>query len=179
MNPLHTPTPTRRAPVARTRSHDARRIRITLLLLALTLTLGPLTGCRTLARRAFKPPVVEVQDVRVRGIGFTGGTLDVTIEVQNPNGYRIEAKRVTYEFYLDSTKIVAGEIDRRVTLTERGATQLTIPVTIGFSELGVAMREYLSKGALDYRVSGQFTLVTPIGSFTRPYAGLGRVEGMP
>jgi LEA14-like dessication related protein len=157
----------------------ARTLRPSLLLLALALALVPLTGCRSLARRAFKPPVVEVQDVRVRGIGLTGGTLDVSLSVQNPNGYRIEAKRVTYEFYLDTTRIVAGDIDQRVVLEQRGATQFTIPVTIGYAALGVAMREYLSKGALDYRVSGQFTLVTPIGSFTRPYAGFGRVEGMP
>ena len=41
------------------------------------------------------------------------------------------------------------------------------------------MRYYMANGALDYRVEGMFTLVTPVGRLTRPYAGRGRVEGMP
>jgi hypothetical protein len=45
--------------------------------------------------------------------------------------------------------------------------------------MSMAMREYLAHGALNYRVTGQFTIVTPFGNMTRPYSGRGRVEGMP
>ncbi len=137
------------------------------------------TGCATLARQAFIAPTVEVRDVKVRTIGLTGGTLDVTLDLQNPNDYRLDAKQITYQFFVDSTKVVAGVVDRLVTLEEKGVATIVVPVNFGFNELAFAMREYTSKGALDYRVMGEFTLVTPFGSITRPYSGRGRVEGMP
>ena len=138
-----------------------------------------ITGCATLARQAFAPPVVEVKDVKVASIGLTGGTLNVTLSVSNPNEYRIDATRVTYRLFVDTTQIVSGEVDRLLTLENRGAAELVLPVNFGYRELGVAMREYTSKGALQYRVVGEFTLATPFGNITRPYSGAGRVQGMP
>lgn len=137
------------------------------------------SGCASLARQAFAPPVVEVTDVKVRSIGLTGGTLDVTLSLTNPNEYRIDATRVTYQFFVDTTRVVSGVVDRLLTLEDRGTTELTLPVDFGFRELGIVMREYAAKGALQYRVAGEFTLATPFGSITRPYSGNGRVEGMP
>lgn len=137
------------------------------------------SACATLARQAFANPIVEVRDVRVRNIGLAGGTVDVILDVQNPNEYRIDASRITYAFFLDTTQIVTGVIDRMVTLDERGRTSITVPVNFGYTEMGIAMRQYAAKGTLDYNVRGEFTLKTPFGSITRPYAGRGRVEGMP
>lgn len=143
------------------------------------LALLNLAGCATLARQAFAPPVVEVKDVKVASIGLTGGTLNVTLSVSNPNEYRIDATRVTYRFFVDSTPIVSGEVDKLLTLENRGVSELVLPVSFGYRELGIAMREYTSKGALQYRVVGEFTLATPFGNITRPYSGTGRVQGMP
>lgn len=137
------------------------------------------SSCATLARQAFANPIVEVRDVRVRTIGLAGGTLDVILDVQNPNEYRIDASKITYSFFVDTTQVVTGVIERLVTLEEKGRTEITVPVTFGYTEMGIAMRQYLAKGALDYTVRGEFTLRTPFGNLTRPYSGRGRVEGMP
>lgn len=151
----------------------------TLTLAAATAALLASTGCASLARQAFTAPTVEVRDVKVRNIGLAGGTLDVTLDLQNPNEYRIDARKITYEFFVDTTRVVTGEIDKLVTLEERGVASIVVPVNFGFTELAIAMREYTKRGTIDYRVIGQFTLVTPFGSITRPYSGRGRVEGMP
>ena len=148
-------------------------------LLALAALLVTATGCQTLARQAFAPPVVTVKDVKVRNMGLQGGTLDVTLSLSNPNEYRIDATRVTYEFYVDTTKVFTGAVDRLLTLENRGVTEIVLPVNFGFRELGIAMREYSARGALQYLVKGEFTLATPFGSIMRPYSGTGRVEGMP
>jgi LEA14-like dessication related protein len=146
---------------------------------AIAVSLAAVSGCATLARQAFANPIVEVRDVRVRSIGLAGGTLDVILDVQNPNEYRIDASKITYSFFVDTTQVVTGVIERLVTLEEKGRTEITVPVTFGYTEMGIAMRQYLAKGALDYTVRGEFTLRTPFGNLTRPYSGRGRVEGMP
>jgi LEA14-like dessication related protein len=149
------------------------------LLVLLAAAALPLNGCQTLARQAFANPVVEVTDVRVRSIGLMGGTLDVVLDIYNPNEYRLDAEKISYNFFVDTTRVVSGELDRLLTLEQKGRLSLTVPVTFGFNEMAIAMNEYLTKGALDYRVTGQFTIVTTFGRITRPYSGTGRVEGMP
>ncbi len=138
-----------------------------------------LSGCQTLLRQAFASPIVEVRDVRVKNIGLTGGTIDVVLDVQNPNEYRIDAEKISYNFFVDTTRVVTGELAQLMTLEEKGRTTITVPVSFDYNAVSVAMREYLNKGALDYRVEGFFTLVTPVGRLTRPYSGTGRVAGMP
>ena len=148
-------------------------------LLALAALLLSVSSCASIARQAFANPVVEVKDVRVRSIGLVGGTLDVVLAVYNPNEYRLDATRITYNFFVDTTQVVTGAIDELVTLDERGRSEIVVPVTFGYQAMTIAMREYLAKGALDYRVSGEFTIVTTFGNITRPYSGRGRVAGMP
>lgn len=148
----------------------------TLVLAVAALAMG---GCKTLLRQAFAAPVVQVVDVRVKSIGFQGGALDVVLDVQNPNEYRIDAEKISYNFFVDTTRIVSGEVSQRLTLEEKGRATVTVPVVFDARAMAVAMRYYFTNSALDYRVEGNFTLVTPIGRFTRPYAGSGRVEGMP
>jgi LEA14-like dessication related protein len=148
-------------------------------LVLLALATISLTGCQSFLRKAFAPPEVEVRDVRIRNIGFQGATVDVVLDVANPNDFRIDAEKVTYNFFVDTTRVVSGEIVQRLTMEEKGKISLTVPVTFDYAALGVALRYYQTKGVLDYKVDGNFTLVTPIGRFTRPYQGRGRVEGMP
>jgi len=150
----------------------------TLALATLALILA-VAGCASLARQAFAPPQVDVKGVRVRNIGLTGGTLEVTLSLSNPNEYRIDTRRITYNFFVDTTRVVTGAVDRLLTLENKGQTEITLPLSFGYREMGIAMAEFVAKGALNYRVTGEFTLATPFGDITRPYSGTGRVDGMP
>ena len=53
-------------------------------------------ACSALGKQAFQQPVVQLKDVAVQGIGLTGGNLAVKLNVYNPNGYRLDATRMTY-----------------------------------------------------------------------------------
>lgn len=138
-----------------------------------------LSSCQTLLRQAFAPPVIEVRDAKIRRITPTGGTVDVVLDVSNPNEYRIDAEKISYNFFVDTTRVVSGELAELMTLEQKGKATITVPVTFDGRAVSVAMRYFLANGGLDYRVEGQFTLVTPLGRLTRPYSGRGRVEGMP
>ena len=53
-------------------------------------------GCSALGKAAFQQPVVNLKDVTVQGVGLTGGQLAVKLNVYNPNGYRLDATRLSY-----------------------------------------------------------------------------------
>jgi LEA14-like dessication related protein len=144
-------------------------------LLAAFLALGA-TGCASLARSAFQNPMVELKDVRVKGIGLQGGSLDVVLDVYNPNDYRIDASRVTYTLLADSIQVATGEVTKLVTLDNRRMSTVILPVTFTLRELNQAANVLLQRGSIDYIVRGDFTLATPFGSITRPYSSKGRYD---
>ena len=135
-----------------------------------------LTGCKTFARQLFANPVVEVKDVRVKGIGLQGGSLDIVLDVYNPNEYRLDATGITYNVWVDSSQIATGEIERLVTLAEKGRSEFIVPVSFTFAAVQKALAQFAREGSVDYRVTGEFSMVTPFGKMTRPYSGKGRLD---
>ena len=139
-------------------------------------SVATVAGCKTLARQAFANPVVEVKDVRVKGVGLQGGSLDVILDVYNPNDYRIDARSISYTVFVESAQIAIGEIEKLMTLSNLGHSEVVVPVEFTFAAVQKAVQKFAMRGSLDYRVTGAFTMVTPIGSITRPYSGAGRLD---
>ena len=133
-------------------------------------------GCSALGRAAFQNPIVHLRDVRIRGLGLTGGSLVVLLNVYNPNHYRLDATRLTYRVNLagDSVTVATGALDSRFTVQDNDSTVVTIPVNFSYSGIGAAGRALLNQGAVDYHVLGDVTVGSPVGNFTVPYSSIGR-----
>jgi LEA14-like dessication related protein len=135
-------------------------------------------ACAAIGRSSFVNPVVELKDVRLRGIGLDGGSLDIVLDVYNPNDYRLDASRVTYRLFVDTAQIAMGEVNKLVTLDNKKKTEVTLPVSFTTRELFGAAAALTKTGSVDYRVAGDVTVATPFGSFTRPYEGKGRFDSV-
>lgn len=132
-------------------------------------------GCATLGRQAFREPRVELRDVRVVGIGVTGGQLEVTLGVHNPNNYRIDANRLTYRVFVsDTVPLAEGAMDNRATVQAGDSTILRLPVGFSYAGLGAAARQLLQTGIVAYRVTGDVTVASVVGNFTVPFSSAGR-----
>ena len=55
-----------------------------------------LAGCATLGLGGFKEPLVHFNDAKLRGLGLSGGSVDVVLSVYNPYGFDLNATRLTY-----------------------------------------------------------------------------------
>lgn len=137
-----------------------------LLLLTLALTLG---ACSAIGRRMFTPPSVYIEDVRLVGVGMTGGTLDVVLSVHNPNGFTLDAKRVNYAVMLDSIPFGTGAITERITVPKKDSALVRIPVTFGLPQILAAGSKFLQGGSIPYRFTGDITVATPFGDVTRKF----------
>lgn len=133
-------------------------------------------GCSTLGRAAFKEPVVTLKTVNLRGVGLTGGSLDVTLAVENPNHFRLDATRLTYKVMMagDSITVASGALDKLFTVQEGATSDVTIPVDFTYAGLGAAGRSLLNTGSVAYHVTGDVTVGSPVGNFTVPYSSSGR-----
>jgi LEA14-like dessication related protein len=133
-------------------------------------------GCATLGRAAFQNPVVHLRNVGIGNIGLTGGSLNVQLSVYNPNHFRLDATRLTYNLNLagDSIKVASGTYESQFTVNDGDSTMVTIPVDFTYAGLGAAGRSLLNTGAVNYHVLGDVTVGSPVGSFTVPYSSTGR-----
>jgi LEA14-like dessication related protein len=150
-----------------------------LMLGAATVAIAATAACSALGRQAFQEPVVQLKDVAVQGIGLTGGQLAVRLNVYNPNGFRIDATRLSYNVTVGdgtntTSNLAQGALDSRFTVQQGDSTQVTIPVSFTFSGIGAAARQMMQSGAVPYRVTGDVTVGTVIGNFTVPYSSTGR-----
>jgi LEA14-like dessication related protein len=136
-------------------------------------------GCSALGRQAFQQPIVHLQDVRVNGLGLTGGNLDVKLSVYNPNGYRMDATRMSYNVIVgDSVKFATGTVDNRFTVNSNDSSIVTIPVNFTYSGIGAAGRQLINTGGVNYHVDGDVTVGTVVGNFTVPYSSTGRFNAV-
>jgi LEA14-like dessication related protein len=133
-----------------------------------------LGGCATLGLGGFKEPIVHFNDAKIRGLGLSGGAVDVVLSVYNPNGFNLNATRLTYRLLVEDKELGTGALNDAFRVKDRDSTFVTIPVNFTYAGLGSAGRQLLQSGSINYRVIGDFTVSTPIGSFTRPYDQRGR-----
>ena len=152
----------------------ARRARVALVLLGAAVGAGSLGACASFGRRVFETPVVSFRNVEVKGLGLSGGSLDVLLSVYNPNGYKLEATRLSYRVLIDSIPLGTGTIDQRFAVQGGDSTVVRLPITFAYAGLGSAGRQLLSRGAVNYRVLGDVTVNTPVGDFTRPFDRTGQ-----
>ena len=135
-----------------------------------------LAGCASLgALGGFKEPIVSFKDLRVRGLGLTGGSLDAYLNVYNPNGFRLDATRLTYKVTVgNDAQLGTGVLDSRFTVQDKDSTTVRIPIDFTYAGIGAAARQMMQSGSVPYNVAGDVTVATPVGNFTVPYSGTGR-----
>ena len=150
-------------------------MRRTIMMAGSAVVMAAAAGCASLGRAALEQPVVTLKDVQVRGLGLSGGNLDVLLSVYNPNKYRLDATRLTYKVLLgDSVSLANGTVDSHFTVQDRDSTTVRIPVTFTYAGIGEAGRQLLQMGAVNYRVMGDVTVGTLAGNITVPYSSTGR-----
>ena len=130
---------------------------------------GGATACASVGRSVFEQPVVTFKDLRVNGLGLQGGSLDVVLNVYNPNRFALNATRLTYQLMVDSVALGTGALDERFVVQRGDSSTVRLPVSFTYAGLGTAGRQLLRSGTVNYRVLGDVTVATPLGSFTRPY----------
>jgi LEA14-like dessication related protein len=147
-----------------------RRTKIT----AAALAVFAIAGCASLGLGGFREPIVSFKDLRVRGLGLTGGSLDAYLNVYNPNGFRLDATRFSYKVLVGENELGTGILDSRFNVQERDSTTIRIPVDFSYAGIGGAARQMMQSGSVPYTVTGDVTVATPLGNFTVPYSGTGR-----
>jgi LEA14-like dessication related protein len=131
-------------------------------------------GCATLGRQAFREPVVTFKDARIVGLGVTGGSLEIVLDVYNPNRFRLDGTSLTYKVLVDSLTFGEGAYTAKWGVDEGETSEVRLPLSFTYQGVGAAGRKLSQTGTVEYRVVGDLSFATPVGRFTRPYDQTGR-----
>ena len=145
-----------------------KRIRLSLLVVAAM-------ACASVGRAVFREPVVTYRDAVITGLGISGGSLEVVLSIYNPNSFRLDGTGLTYRLAVDSVPFGNGSLSDRFAVQEGDSTQVRLPLSFTYAGIGQAGRQLIQTGSVNYTISGDITVATPIGNFTRPYSGRGRL----
>jgi LEA14-like dessication related protein len=136
-----------------------------------------IAGCASLGLGSFREPLVHFNDAKIRGLGLSGGSVDVVLSIYNPNRFDLNATRLTYRLMVEDRDLGTGALNEAFRVGDNDSTYVTIPVNFTYAGLGAAGRQLLQTGSINYRIIGDFTVDTPLGNFTRPYDQRGRFNG--
>jgi len=118
--------------------------------------------------------------VKVRSVGLTGGAIEVSLSINNPNPYPLPVKLATYRFVLaDSTEVGRGQSAAPFTLPAHDSTTVQLPVDVSWQGLRAAARDASRDGTVDYRLTGTVTLDTPLGDPNVPFDAVGKFTPPP
>ena len=131
-------------------------------------------ACKSLGAGGFKSPDVTLRNVSITGLGLTGGALEVNLNVYNPNGFALDAQRLTYQLFVDTVQFGTGATDTRLHIGSKDSATVRVPVSFSYSGISQAGRDLINKGTVNYRVKGDLTVGSGLGNFTIPYDRTGR-----
>jgi LEA14-like dessication related protein len=140
--------------------------------LALVVLIGGCAGIGDI----FKEPDIQLERVIVRGVGVTGGNLDLVVTVDNPNSFTLQGTRLQVGFDVEGQHLGDITYDDDFAVSENGTTTITLPLKFGWAGVGSAVRAALGYGDLPYQMKGQAELKTPWGrKVVVPFTREGRV----
>jgi LEA14-like dessication related protein len=119
-------------------------------------------GCSGLGLN-LKEPEFRLDRAVVRGIGLSGGTLDLVVVIDNPNNFSLDGTRLQLGVDVEGSHLGDITYDDAFTVTAGGQSTMTLPLQFGWSGVGNAIRAALSYGELPYQLKGQATLRLPGG----------------
>lgn len=135
-----------------------------------------LAGCATIsAWTNLQSPQVEVAGIRLKSLGLTSGTFDVTLRVNNPNSVTLDGTGLTATIDAKGSRFAQVDLTNAFSLPKGEAVSLVVPVQIQWSGANAAVRELIGAGSVPYRIGGRVTVNTPVGAKGLDFSSSGTV----
>jgi LEA14-like dessication related protein len=102
--------------------------------------------------------------------------VEVSIQVHNPNRYRLGLQHLTYAVSVGGVVAATGATESALEVPGRSSGTLSLPITLDWDARRGKAWEAVTSGGFDYTVEGEGTFSTPVGTFRRRYRKAGHVS---
>ena len=130
-------------------------------------------GCSGLPHD-FLDPEIELTQVVLRGAGLTGGTMDLVVNVRNPNNFDLRGTKLQVGFDVEGSHVGDITYQDEFQVQRNGVSTVTLPVRFNWAGVGAAVRSAVGYGDIPYTMRGQATIRTPFGNHVVAFTREGR-----
>ncbi len=120
-------------------------------------------GCATVQQLGFEPPDFDLTSVRIDGLGLTGGSMTLFVDVDNPNSYDLRTGQIDLALDFEGTRFGEAFLDGSTTFGSKTVTPIELPLSFGWAGVGAGARALLERGAIGYTLATKLTVATPLG----------------
>ena len=143
-----------------------------------------LTACASLIQQ----PRVALANVAVQSLTLSGATIQVELDVENPNGFGLDARALEYTFFFQPAELegdeagdtwrtlASGRTVEPVNLPANQTVRVPVALPFRFRDLEDAAASFLRDGSLRYRFEGAFTVGSPVGDIRVPFDRTGLLD---
>ena len=129
-----------------------------------------LAACAAAAKHLFTAPTVAFRGVAFESLTPLGGRVHVNLLVRNPNPYSLSTSGMTYELFVRDTVAVAHGLDTlRRTVGGHDSLLVSLPLDVSLRGILAAGSAVVGYGMVPYRLVGDVTADTPIGTRRVPF----------
>jgi len=124
-------------------------------LLVVGLILSQLQSCASVKKRLTPiQPEVFVDAIKIENASLAGITALLTLNVQNPNSFALNAKGLDYTMSLAGTNIVTGESENNISVPALGSGKIEVPVRISYAAILETIPKVFETGVANYNFNG-------------------------
>ncbi len=146
---------------------------------AMALGAAAASGCAVF----FTPPSVEIVGVDLVSLGLTSGTVAVVLDVTNEGSRDLRIMGLLYDLEVMGAddeggwkRLVGGEYSEEIVIPGSDTRRVRIPVPFEYGALGSAVRSFLSRGEVPYRLQGKVPVRGFGTSFNVPFRSEGIIR---
>jgi LEA14-like dessication related protein len=120
-----------------------------------------------------KDPVVHVTEFKLANVSSEGVSIDLGLNVQNPNSVPLKLDAVNYALNVAGEKVTEGTFDKGVNIPAGGEGTVYIPLKFQFTSVGNLLSGLMDRSLTkDYELTGSAKL----GFISVPFVQKGTIN---
>ena len=99
-------------------------------------------------------PTVLVDDIEIEDASLSGLTALLTLNIDNPNKFDLNAKGLDYTMSLAGVDIISGENEQNMSVPALGRGKIEVPVRLSYKSLLETIPKIMETGVASYNFNG-------------------------
>ncbi len=136
-------------------------------------SIGFFSSCAQLTKNLLKDPEVTVADFKLTGMTAQDVSVDVNLNVKNPNSIPLNLDEVTYALNFSGQQVTEGNFNKGIQIPASGEGKLTVPLKFKFNSVGNIISGLINRSLTkEYELTGSAKL----GIFSIPFSKKGEIN---
>lgn len=120
-------------------------------------------------RQSLEQLQIQLVDVTFKGISLTHVTLDIVLDMYNPNDITATLDQASYQIWFNDNELGYGIIDQQTDIPPFESRTVKSEIDLNFNELGETIISALSEKENTWRIKGMAHYDTILGTIDIPF----------